>query len=144
MNVPPVFSPAMIFCLIKCVIRVKQTASCVVFERESLSQRSSALIGAAGWYDAPTTVTNQIKKRKKIISFYENPNRRHIVFHAADNSDVCTVNYYVCAAILHWSLKQGFRHSHNPNLSHLNVPIVQRVHALIYVFLLIYSPDRKT
>lgn len=47
----PAFSPVVFSCLIKCVIRVKQSVLRVVFERGSLSWRSSAPIAATSAMD---------------------------------------------------------------------------------------------
>lgn len=42
--------------------------------------------------------------------------RRHIVFHAADNSDARSVNHYVCSVTWCWSLEARVRcHRHTPD-----------------------------
>lgn len=46
------FSPVVFYCLIKSVIRVKQTVLCVILRGGILSRRSLVMIEVAGWYYA--------------------------------------------------------------------------------------------
>lgn len=134
----PAFSPVVFSCLIKCVIRVKQSVLRVVFERGSLSWRSSAPIAA-------TSAMDQMFKNHRISveCMYTD-----VTLSFMPQTTVMPALLIIMCALSHdvevW--KRGFAVTVTLPISRVRTGSEKkfRVFAFfffIYVFLFIYSPD---